>query len=249
MQKFIWYVLIYTNNQLWMVAGGIILQMSENTVVFKGTKEGLFILIKEDMDMDKIKDNLNKKIKPSKRFFEGAKIVNFKGKRLSKEEFYELKDLVENDYGMTVIGEYSEDQAVFIDKEDAKEDTSYTSYEKLPYSNVIQDKVLMLRATVRSGQLIEFNGNIVIIGDVNPGAQIKATGCIVVMGTMRGVAHAGSNGNYEAFVAAMNLQPAQIRIGDIITRSPDGSGVRVSVPEMAMVKQGMIFVEPYLPNR
>lgn len=229
-----------------MVAGGIILQMSENTVVFKGTKEGLFILIKEDMDMDKIKDNLNKKIKPSKRFFEGAKIVNFKGKRLSKEEFDELKDLVENDYGMTVVGEYSEDQAMFVDKEETKEDTSY---EKLPYSNVIQDKVLMLRATVRSGQLIEFNGNIVIIGDVNPGAQIKATGCIVIMGTMRGVAHAGSNGNYEAFVAAMNLQPAQIRIGDIITRSPDGFGVRASVPEMAVVKRGMIFVEPYLPNR
>ncbi|MDF2522344.1 MAG: minC, partial [Clostridia bacterium] len=89
----------------------------------------------------------------------------------------------------------------------------------------------------------------VIIGDVNPGAQIKATGCIVVMGTMRGVAHAGSNGNYEAFVAALNLQPAQIRIGDIITRSPDGLGARVAVPEMAVVKRGMIFVEPYLPNR
>ncbi len=229
-----------------MVAGGIILQMSENAVVFKGTKEGLFILLKEDMDMEKIKDNLNKKIKPSKRFFEGAKIINFKGKRLSKEDFSELKDLVENEYGMTVVGEYSEDQAIFVDKEETREDTSY---EKLPYSNVIQDKVLMLRATVRSGQLIEFSGNIVIIGDVNPGAQIKATGCIVIMGTMRGVAHAGSNGDYEAFVAALNLQPAQIRIGDIITRSPDGLGVRTSVPEMAMVKQGMIFVEPYLPNR
>lgn len=229
-----------------MIAGGIILQMSENAVVFKGTKEGLYILIKEDMDMEKIKDNLNKKIKPSKRFFEGAKIVNFKGKRLSKEEFDELKDLVENDFGMTVIGEYTEDQAMLVDKEETKEDTSY---EKLPYDNVKQSKVLMFRATVRSGQLIEYNGNIVIIGDVNPGAQIKATGCIVVMGTMRGVAHAGSNGDYDAFVAALNLQPAQIRIGDIITRSPDGLGARTSVPEMAMVKRGMIFVEPYLPNR
>lgn len=220
--------------------------MSENAVVFKGTKEGLYILIKEDMDMEKIKDNLNRKIKPSKRFFEGAKIVNFKGKRLSKEEFDELKDLVEKDYGMTVLGEYTEDEAMFVDKEEAREDISY---EKLPYDNVIQDKVLMVRATIRSGQLIEFKGNIVIVGDVNPGAQIRATGCIVVMGTMRGVAHAGSNGNYEAFVAALNLQPAQIRIGDIITRSPDGLGTRTSVPEMAMVKQGMIFVEPYLPNR
>ncbi|OGO76642.1 MAG: septum site-determining protein MinC [Clostridiales bacterium GWB2_37_7] len=220
--------------------------MSENAVVFKGTKEGLYILIKEDMDLDKIKYNLNDKIKPSKRFFEGAKIVNFKGKKLTKEEFEELKELVENDYGMLVLGEYTQDSDMLTDKEDAKE---HMNYEKLPYDNVVQDKVLMLRATVRSGQLIEFIGNIVIIGDVNPGAQIKATGSIVIMGTMRGVAHAGSNGDYGAYVAALNLLPAQIRIGDIITRSPDGLGVRTSVPEMAVVKRGMIFVEPYLPNR
>lgn len=220
--------------------------MSENAVVFKGTKEGLYILIKEDMDFDKIKDNLDHKIKPSKRFFEGAKIVNFKGKSLTKAEFDQLKDLVENDYGMAVIGEYSQDTDMLSDKDEVKENAKY---EKLPYDNVIQDKVLMVRATVRSGQFIEYSGNVVIIGDVNPGAEIKATGSIIVMGTMRGVAHAGSSNNYEAFVAALNLLPAQIRIGDIITRSPDGLGIRTSVPEMAVVKKGMIFVEPYLPNR
>lgn len=220
--------------------------MSENAVVFKGTKEGLYILIKEEMNLDNIKDNLNEKIKPSKRFFEGAKIVNFKGKQLTKEEFDELKDLVENDYGMSVLEEYSPNIDVLSDKEEIKESAAY---EKLPYDNVIQDKVLILRATVRSGQLIEYTGNIVIIGDVNPGAQIKATGSIIVMGTMRGVAHAGSNGDYGAFVSALNLLPAQIRIGDIITRSPDGLGIRTSIPEMAVVKRGMIFVEPYLPNR
>jgi len=227
-------------------AGGIFLQMSENAVVFKGTKEGLYILIKEDMDLEKIKDNLNDKIKPSKRFFEGAKIVNFKGKKLTREEFDQLKDLVENDYGMSFVGEYAQHSDMLSDKEEPKDNIAY---EKLPYDSVVQDKMLMVRATVRSGQLIEFNGNIVVIGDVNPGAQLKATGSIVVMGTMRGVAHAGSNGDYGAFVAALNLLPAQIRIGDIITRSPDGLGVRASVPEMALVKKGMIFVEPYLPNR
>jgi septum site-determining protein MinC len=220
--------------------------MSENAVVFKGTKDGLYILIKEEMNLDNIKDNLNEKIKPSKRFFEGAKIVNFKGKKLTREEFDELKDLVENDYGMSVLEEYSPNTDMLSDKEEGKESATY---EKLPYDNVIQDKVLIVRATIRSGQLIEYTGNIVIVGDVNPGAQIKATGSIIVMGTMRGVAHVGSSGDYGAFVSALNLLPAQIRIGDIITRSPDGLGNRTSVPEMAVVKRGMIFVEPYLPNR
>ncbi len=77
--------------------------------------------------------------------------------------------------------------------------------------------------TIRSGQVIEYNGNIVIIGDVNPGALVKATGNIVILGgkLRGGVAHAGTNGNENAYVAAYELQPTQLRIGDIIARKPD----------------------------
>ena len=81
--------------------------MNENAIVFKGTKDGLYIMLKEEADFDTIKDQLEKKIKPSKKFFEGAKIVNFKGKRISEEEYFELKYIVENQYGMEVTGEYN----------------------------------------------------------------------------------------------------------------------------------------------
>ena len=218
----------------------------ENAVIFKGTKEGLYILLKDEADINTIKDNLEKKIKPSKRFFEGANIVNFKGKKLTKEEYDELKILMYKEYGMTVLGDYTES----IKKSSIeKEEKDIKAYNKLHFENVTEGETLIVRATVRSGQLISYEGNIVVIGDVNPGAFLSATGSIVVMGTMRGVAHAGAEGDYNAFIAAFNIQPTQLRIGDIITRSPDGHNSKATIPEMAVVKQGMIIVEPYLHSK
>lgn len=238
--------------------------MNDNAVIFKGTKEGLFMILKEELDFESIKNNLEKKIKPSKRFFEGANIVNVKGKHLTQPEFEELKQIMQQDYGMMILGTYRECIAdVSLEKEESKEENIPV---KLHYDSVGEGASLIVRGTIRSGQLIEYKGSIVVIGDINPGAEIKATGSIVVMGGLRGVAHAGTNGDYNSFIAAINLQPTQLRIGDIITRAPDGiasAGSKTgnglghksrsrqvsSIPEMANVRQGMIVVEPYLPNK
>lgn len=221
--------------------------MAENAVIFKGTKEGLYIILKEDMDLDTIKTNLDKKIKPSKRFFEGARIMNFKGKKLTEEEFDELKEVIEQEYGMTVAGSYEEIKC--DTKSEALEIKNSDMLEKLPFEDVHRGEALIVRATVRSGQLIQYKGDVVVIGDVNPGAHIKATGSVVVMGVLRGIVQAGAGGDYGAFIAAYRMQPTQLRIGDIITRAPDGKGGRFHNPEIALVKQGMIIVEPYLRNK
>ena len=97
--------------------------------------------------------------------------------------------------------------------------------------------------------MIKYDGNITVIGDVNPGAHLEASGSIIVMGIMRGIGHAGCSGNYNTYIAAFRLEPMQLRIGDIITRSPDGKQYKSKVPEMAIVKRGMIVVEPYLPKK
>jgi septum site-determining protein MinC len=220
--------------------------MAENAVIFKGTKEGLYIILKDEMDLDTIKYNLDKKIKPSKRFFEGARIMNFKGKKLTQQEFDELKEVIEQEYGMTVVESYNKDYDI---RTEAYELKKPEMLEQLPFENVHKGESLVVRATIRSGQLIQYKGDVVVVGDVNPGAHIKAGGSVIIMGNMRGVVQAGANGDYSAFIAAYKMQPTQLRIGDIITRAPDGKGSKYSNPEIAMVKQGMIVVEPYLRNR
>lgn len=80
---------------------------------------------------------------------------------------------------------------------------------------------LYLRKTVRSGQSISSDGNILVIGDVNPGAEIIAKGDITVWGILGGIAHAGSDGNNYAKIRALKLNPVQIRIGEVFARRPD----------------------------
>jgi len=120
--------------------------MAENAVIFKGTKEGLYIILKEDMDLDTIKYNLEKKIKPSKRFFEGAKIMNFKGKKLTQEEFDELKEVIEQEYGMTVAGGYNDKN--YNIKPEGLELKKTEILEQLPFENVHKGEALIIRATL-----------------------------------------------------------------------------------------------------
>ena len=107
---------------------------------------------------------------------------------------------------------------------------------------------LYLRKTIRSGQSISSDGNIVVIGDVNPGAEIIAKGDITVWGILGGIAHAGSDGNNYAKIRALKLNPVQIRIGEIFARRPDTINIpyvqRSSeyVPEEAFTYKGRIVI-------
>jgi septum site-determining protein MinC len=104
---------------------------------------------------------------------------------------------------------------------------------------------LYLRQNLRSGQAISCPGNLVLIGDVNAGAEVTAGGDITVWGALRGIAHAGLGGNSEAEIRALKLDPIQIRIGNAIARSPDHSLVKESIvsgPETARLADGQIRI-------
>ena len=101
------------------------------------------------------------------------------------------------------------------------------------------------KGNLRNGMSMEFDGSLVILGDVNPGAEVKATGNILILGALKGIAHAGCKGNTDAFVFALSLIPVQLRIGNIITRFPDGDSKVNRKPEYAYVEDGKIYVSPF----
>ncbi len=107
---------------------------------------------------------------------------------------------------------------------------------------------LYIRRTIRSGQSISSDGNIIVIGDVNPGAEIIAKGDITVWGILGGIAHAGSDGNNYAKIRALKLNPVQIRIGEIFARRPDTINLPYIqksceyVPEEAFTYKGSIVI-------
>ncbi|MGD9680714.1 MAG: septum site-determining protein MinC [Candidatus Obscuribacterales bacterium] len=88
-------------------------------------------------------------------------------------------------------------------------------------SRLARNTTMYLRQTLRSGQTISHKGHLIIVGDVNPGAEVMAEGDITIWGSLRGIAHAGIGGNTDAEIRALNLQPIQIRIAHAIARAPD----------------------------
>jgi septum site-determining protein MinC len=116
-------------------------------------------------------------------------------------------------------------------------------------------KTLYWRQNLRSGQTVRFEGNIVIVGDVHAGSEVTASGDILVWGELRGVAHAGAQGNYKAEIRAMRIEALQLRIADYIARRPDRiyyhkeDGDSVLAPELARVGDGEIKIYKTRPGR
>lgn len=107
-------------------------------------------------------------------------------------------------------------------------------------------QAILVHRTLRSGHVIRHPSHVVVIGDVNPGAEIVAGGNVVVWGRVRGVVHAGATGNTNAVVCALDLAPTQLRIGTQISISPERKGK--PRPEMAMLKEGQFVAQSWKPN-
>ncbi|NLF25652.1 MAG: hypothetical protein GX589_08375 [Deltaproteobacteria bacterium] len=132
-----------------------------------------------------------------------------------------------------------------LDEERELEQLTKGSDNQLVHAAVWDDAdARFVYATLRSGQRIESEHSLVVIGDVNSGAEVIAGGDIVVLGTLRGVAHAGAYDETGGgrFIFALVLQPTQLRIGAIISRG--GSESR-KMAEIARVDDNLIVVEPY----
>jgi len=106
-----------------------------------------------------------------------------------------------------------------------------------------EDEAKWVKGPLRSGGRVAFNGNVVVLGDVNSGAEIVAGGSIIVWGRLRGVVHAGAQGDEKAVVCALELAPTQLRIAGEIAISPKKQGK--SQPEVARLQDGNLTAEPW----
>ena len=211
--------------------------VQENIIEFKGTKNGILIYIKPQQDFETVKQQLADKIERAKYFFKGAKIFDIYCDTLTAEQKKELEVFMATRYKIYVL---DQDERNILNKDEQMETV---------FTGITEGRTKFIQGTIRSGQNINYDGNVVILGDVNPGAHIAAYGNIIVMGSLRGVAHAGSNGNRDACVAAFYLEPTQLRISDVITRAPDGHYEKPKTPELAKVKGHMVYIEPYLNRK
>lgn len=104
---------------------------------------------------------------------------------------------------------------------------------------------LLLKETLRSGRYIYHAGHVIIVGDVNAGAEVVAEGDIIVWGKLRGLVHAGAAGNDQANISALALTPTQLRIADHIAVTPPAEKSPHPIPETAFIRDGQVVAEPW----
>ncbi len=224
--------------------------MTSDRISIKGTSDGLIITLGSGI-WQGLLDELEQRLSEKASFFKGGRVGLAVGPRqLTTLELEQVGQLL-NGHNVTLWAVESEspdtvDAAAQLGLEIGLSQPARPASTPVAPS-LAQGEAILVQRTLRSGQVLHHPGHVVVIGDVNPGAEIRAGGSVVVWGRLRGTVHAGvGEGQGEnAVVCALQLSPTQLRIGDFITRSPADDTDHDIVPEMASVQEGQIVAEPW----
>ena len=167
-------------------------------------KDNIVIKENEEYSQEDIVYTLRKKIPDLKKLYQGEHTpIVITGKVLKNKEIDEIQELIKK---------YIDVQIKF----DSPRTLGLHGIVKTYNKEIAISETKFHRGAVRSGQKLEFEGSIVIMGDVNDGAEVIAGDNIVILGALRGLAHAGAKGNVNAIIAASSIDAPQLRIANII---------------------------------
>ena len=184
------------------------------------------LLIKLDPSLS-VEENINQlEKKLSSAVFKGSyAVLDYMGLELNQDQSKKIEEILKS-HNTNVLGYQNT-------KSDNKNIPKHVNEKK---------SLKIINKTLRSGQSVEYDGDVLILGDVNPDAYVIASGSIIVMGALRGVVHAGANGDETSIIMALKLMPQQLRIASYIARSPD-SYEEVNEPEKAYIENNQIVIE------
>jgi septum site-determining protein MinC len=194
---------------------------SSSLIQIKGLRDGLLVSL-DDAPWEEQRLALLAQVDGQPAFFQGARLaLDVASQVLHVNELVDLRDQL-SERGISLWAVISESPttektaqllglATRISKPRPEESR------KFAVEDLGEETALFLHRTIRSGTRIEFSGHVVILGDVNPGAEIVAGGNVMVWGRLRGMVHAGVKGNRKAVICALELSPTQLRIADEVS--------------------------------
>ncbi|MFC5447256.1 septum site-determining protein MinC [Paenibacillus aestuarii] len=201
---------------------------TKHHVMIKGVKDGLVFLLNDACEWEALLQELQHKLEKTHQQILTGPIVHVHVKLGSRE----------------VTEEQKEEIRAIIRQKGNLLIQSITSELKTQQGGSEQgSSITTLKGMVRSGQTLHHEGDLLYLGDVNPGGTIICTGNIYVMGSLRGMAHAGVDGNESAIIAASHMRPTQLRIAGIISRPPDEWGIEEAFMEFAYIKEGKMEID------
>lgn len=205
--------------------------MAKQTITITLKKEQIVMKLHPDATQEEIVKGLKKKLPELKKLYKEEKTPIFiTGKILKNKEIKEIQSMIEKEIPVTI-------------EFDSPKVLGLHGIKRTYNKDVGQSETKFHHGSLRSGQKLEFEGSLVIIGDVNDGAEVIAGENVVVLGHLRGLAHAGAKGNKMAIIAAESIDSLQIRIANIvkeIEKSEEDYNVRYTY---ASVEEDKIVLE------
>lgn len=214
----------------------------------KGIRDGLLVTV-GDGEWSEVEEILLRQVQQQAEFLKGAQLTLDLGNHiLHAAEMGSLRDAL-SDFGISL--------RAILSNSPTTEKTAQTlglatrisrpHPDRLarPLDTTVKggEEAILLKRTLRSGFRLEHPGHVTLIGDVNPGAEIIASGNIVVWGRLKGMVHAGAEGDTSACVFALQLAPTQLRIAGKIAIPPQSDDE--IKPEIATLREGQVTVEPW----
>lgn len=176
-------------------------------IIIKGTRDGLTLYLDDSCSFDYLINELDQILAQDELDTEDSLVrinIQLGNRYLHKEQEEILRELIRKRKKLVV----QTIESNVILKEDA-----------IKWKE--ENEVRIIARTIRSGQEVSITGDLLLVGDVNPGGTVKATGNIFILGSLQGIAHAGYNGNLQAVIMASYMNPVQLRIANLYSRSPD----------------------------
>lgn len=215
----------------------------------KGTKDGILVNL-EGQDWLEAKGELISQITTRQEFFQGAQMILDVGANvLRAKDLGELRDVLSaQDVTLTSILSHSivtQETAQLLGLKSEPSNPQGKPERKLkPLDTVLPgEAAVMIHRTMRSGFKVAYQGHVVVLGDVNPGAEIVASGSVVVWGRLLGTVHAGAEGDETAVICALDLSPLQLRIASKVAIAPKGD--KDPQPEIASINGDQIIAEAW----
>lgn len=218
-------------------------------VELKGFGDGLHLFVDPEADIEEIIPRIEKRMEKLGDSLAGTGVtINLGDKSMGAQELSRLERLLQHTYGLEIKQLIGKSESVPWAQENFPIAGAPALHKATPQcgeynSPAEEEKTLFIRQTLRSGQVERFlEGNVVILGDVNPGAEVIAARDIIVLGTLRGIAHAGALGNISSVIIALSLVPTQLRIARFISRPPSNQRKLGNKVEFARIRDKRVVV-------
>ena len=212
----------------------------KDAVVIKSYPNGINLILNKDSSLEEILSELTIKFSESRTFFGNAKAaLSMEGKELTDAEQLKIVDTIKKNSDLHIL--------CIVGRDDATGQNFMKALERmdrhLPQDN---SNGRFYKGSLKDKQMIECEESIVILGDVYPGSSVISSGDIIVLGGLYGEAYAGLGEENKHFVAALEMAPEKLKIGDFkYTVKSAKWGIKPKIqPQVAYVKKDKVILEP-----